>query len=85
MLIEPAQRLSRALPEPILRLDETVHEASDAARYRWLRDHCTHDNLQELVALVRSARGRLDRQRAIDEAVDQRIAADLLKREIPPA
>ncbi len=85
MHIDPAPILGRPPADSLRRLDDdNAHEACDAARYRWLRDHCTHENVQELVALVRANRGHTDRQVIIDRAVDDRIAAHLLSREPPP-
>lgn len=64
--------------EPVLaKLDDAVLVSKNANRYLWLRDHCTHEELMALVALVRSQKQKQDRASVIDAAVDAEIAADL--------
>ncbi len=58
-----------------------VEDSQNATRWAWLRDQCSTDQLQTLVAAIKAAPSDYARQRAAEEVADRCIAQLLLASE----
>ena len=66
--------------DPLALLHLAASESKNGNRYLWLRDHCTHADTLELLALVQKNKHAKARAQIIDDAVDAKIAALLVTR-----
>lgn len=55
-----------------------VRDDQDVARWAWLRDHSTTDQLEILCSAIKGANSRYARQKAVEEVTDHFVAQLLL-------